>query len=95
MTIDIRYQDWSRSDSPSHAGNGASWYANLSRAWGHALDVQAERVVKLSNGLSQGDPDIGQVLIVSTEAQLMGVLSSSAATVNNSIGEALQTLGRK
>jgi hypothetical protein len=52
-------------------------------------------VVKKSNALAHGDPSIGEVMLVTAEAQMMGVLSSSASTVNNSIGQALETLGRK
>jgi hypothetical protein len=74
---------------------GGNWYSALSRAWGQALDTQATRVVRLSQGLAYGEPGIGDVMLVTTESSLMGVMSQSAATVNNSIGQALETLARK
>jgi hypothetical protein len=97
MNIDTHdYSFATQKPSPSGASdNTQSWYSAVSRAWGRALDSQAERVVKMSNALAHGDPSIGEVMQVTAEAQLVGVLSSSASTVNNSIGEALQTLGRK
>jgi hypothetical protein len=95
MKIDNDYSFSGQPASPSAGGEGSSWYSAVSRAWGRALDSQADRVVKKSNALAQGDPSIGEVMLVTAEAQMMGVLSSSASTVNNSIGQALETLGRK
>jgi hypothetical protein len=96
MNIDNDYSFASQKPSPASAGdNSPSWYSAVSRAWGRALDSQADRVVKMSNALAYGDPSIGEVMQVTAEAQLMGVLSTSASTVNNSIGQALETLGRK
>jgi hypothetical protein len=96
MKIDNNeYSFASQRASPASGGDSPSWYSAVSRAWGRALDSQADRVVKMSNALAHGDPSIGEVMQVTAEAQLMGVLSSSAATVNNSIGQALETLGRK
>ena len=96
MNIDNDYSFPSQRVAPGHgSSDGPSWYGAVSRAWGRALDSQADRVVKMSNALAHGDPSIGEVMQVTAEAQLMGVLSSSASTVNNSIGQALETLGRK
>jgi hypothetical protein len=95
MKIDNDYSFSGQHASPAGSGDGPSWYGSVSRAWGRALDAQADRVVKMSNALAHGDPGIGEVMQVTAEAQLMGVLSSSASTVNNSIGQALETLGRK
>jgi hypothetical protein len=95
MKIDNDYSFASQKVSPSSSADGPSWYGAVSRAWGRALDSQADRVVKMSNALMHGDPSIGEVMQVTAESQLMGVLSTSASTVNNSIGQALETLGRK
>lgn len=88
----------SSADSPysSKTDPGDSgWYIALSRAWGQALDSQADKVVSLSSGLATANPSIGDVMRVSAEAQMFSVLSSSASNVNSSIGKALETLGRK
>jgi hypothetical protein len=95
MKIDNDYSFSGQRAPQASGGDGSSWYSAVSRAWGRALDSQADRVVKMSNALAHGDPSIGEVMQVTAEAQLMGVLSSSASTVNNSIGQALETLGRK
>jgi hypothetical protein len=97
MNIDNTNDYSFASQKPSSTGSGdsPSWYSAVSRAWGRALDSQADRVIKMSNALAYGDPSIGEVMKVTAESQLMGVLSTSASTVNNSIGQALETLGRK
>lgn len=95
MNIDNEYLFSGQRVSQASGGGSPSWYGSVSRAWGRALDAQADRVVKMSNALAHGDPSIGEVMLVTAEAQMMGVLSSSASTVSTSIGQALETLGRK
>ena len=73
----------------------ASWYSKVASAWGAALDRQAQRTVQLSEQLNSGDAGPGAAMVVSAAAHQLTFLSTAASNVSNSIGEALQTLGRK
>jgi hypothetical protein len=85
-----------RGAMPSGADNGvASWYGKLASAWGVALDRQADRTVALAQQLRAGTDGPGQAIEVSAAAQQLTFLCSTAANVSTSIGQALETLGRK
>lgn len=73
----------------------SSWYGKLAGAWGSALDRQANRTVALAEQLSAGSDGPGQALQVSAAAQQLSFLCSAASNVSSSIGNALETLGRK
>jgi hypothetical protein len=73
----------------------SSWYSKVASAWGAALDRQAQRTVHLSQQLSSGNDGPGAAMQVSAAAHQLTFLSTAASNVSNSIGEALQTLGRK
>lgn len=81
--------------APSKSKNPSSWYTQLASAWGAALDRQAHRTVSLAQQLQEGHDGPGAAIQVAAAAQQLSFLSTAAANVNNSIGEALQTLGRK
>ena len=89
--------------APSARSNGAprqdadvsSWYSKLAHAWGSALDRQADRTVSLAQQVSAGSEGPGQALIVSAAAQQLTFLCTAASNVSSSIGNALETLGRK
>ena len=73
----------------------SSWYSKLARAWGSALDRQADRTVALAQQVTAGSEGPGQALIVSAAAQQLTFLCTAASNVSSSIGNALETLGRK
>ena len=73
----------------------ASWYSKVASAWGAALDRQAAKTVQLSEQLNGGDAGPGAAMLVTAAAHQLTFLSTAASSVSNSIGEALQTLGRK
>jgi hypothetical protein len=73
----------------------SSWYGKLASAWGVALDRQADRTVALAQQLRAGTDGPGQAIEVSAAAQQLTFLCSTAANVSTSIGQALETLGRK
>lgn len=81
---------------PAAGAADSRWYVALSRAWGAALDAQTDRVTSLSQAVGQGSStSVATVMRLTAESQMFGVLSSSAASVNNSVGQALETLGRR
>jgi hypothetical protein len=73
----------------------ASWYGKLAGAWGAALDRQADKTVALAQQLDAGTDGPGQALQVSAAAQQLTFLCTAASNVSSSIGQALETLGRK
>ena len=85
-----------RTGSPSKGGvDVSSWYGKLAGAWGAALDRQADRTVALAQQLDAGTDGPGQALKVSAAAQQLTLLCTAASNVSSSIGQALETLGRK
>ena len=73
----------------------SSWYGKLASAWGQALDKQTEKTVSLARELGEGNNGPGQALQVSAATQQLTFLCTAASNVSNSIGQALETLGRK
>jgi hypothetical protein len=76
-------------------GDVTSWYSQVAQAWGAALDRQAQKTVQLSKEMNAPDATPGTAMLVSAAAHQLTFLSTAASNVTNSIGEALQTLGRR
>lgn len=76
-------------------GSSSSWYEAMSRAWGQTLDQQATRITDLSNVIGQGGDQPSNVVQLTAESLRMQFLSNNASTSQNSVGQALETLGRK
>jgi hypothetical protein len=77
------------------AASSSSWYGKVAQAWGAALDRQADKTVALAQQLTAGEDSPGAALQVSAAAQQLAFLSTAASTASTSIGQALETLGRK
>lgn len=73
-----------------------SWYEAMAKAWGDTLDQQAEVISNLSDKIGQdGGDQPSSVVQLTAESLRMQFLSNNAATANNSVGQALEALGRK
>jgi len=81
--------------APGKAADPLSWYGKVATAWGAALDRQADRTVALAQRLNAGDDSPGIALQISAAAHQLAFLSTAASTAATSIGQALETLGRK
>ena len=79
----------------SSAGDRGSWYEAMSRAWGQTLDAQATRITNLSDVIGNGGDQPSNVVALTAESLKMQFLSNNASTSQNSVGQALETLGRK
>lgn len=76
-------------------GDRNSWYEAMSRAWGMTLDAQASTITEMSANISQGN-DMPSDMVQLTAASLkMQFMSNNAATSQNSVGQALETLGKR
>ena len=81
---------------PSASARGsASWYSQLATAWGAAIDRQADKTAALAQQLAEGNDEPAAALQVSAAAHQLAFISTAAATASNSIGQALESLGRK
>jgi hypothetical protein len=72
-----------------------SWFEAMARAWGEALDQQAGTITQLSESIGAGQDTPSQVTILTAESMKMQFLANSSSTANNSVGQALETLGKK
>jgi hypothetical protein len=72
-----------------------SWFEAMARAWGEALDQQANTITQLSDSLGNGQDTPSQVTLLTAESMKMQFLANSSSTANNSVGQALETLGKK
>ncbi len=77
------------------ARGSASWYSQVATAWGAAIDRQADKTAALAQQLADGKDEPGAALQVSAAAHQLAFISTAAATASNSIGQALEALGRK
>jgi hypothetical protein len=86
-----------------------SWFEAMAKAWGSALDQQANKVTALSdqvsagsdasangqNGASGGSDNPSVLTQLTAESLKMQFLSTSASTSTSAVGQALNTLGQK
>ena len=73
-----------------------TWYEAMAQAWGEALDRQASVITDLSNQINVAGNDQPSFMVqLTAESQKMSFLANNSSTSNNSVGEALQTLGKK
>ena len=79
----------------SSAGDRGSWYEAMSRAWGQTLDAQATRITNLSDVIGNGGDQPSNVVALTAESLKMQFLSNNASTSQNSVGQALETLGKR
>ncbi|MBS7458774.1 hypothetical protein [Coralloluteibacterium stylophorae] len=72
-----------------------SWYEAMSKAWGQALDTQATRITDLSAKVSEGGDQPSNMVELTAQSLKMQFMSNNAATAQNSVGQALETLGKR
>jgi hypothetical protein len=85
----------SLSSSPS-ASDTKSWYEAMAKAWGQAPNQQAQVITQVSDQVSSaGNDQPSQVTQLTAESMRFSYLATNASTATTSVGEALQTLGRK
>lgn len=77
------------------AGGSSSWYEALSRAWGETLNNQAAVITNLSDQISAGGDQPSNMVELTAQSLKMQFMSNNAATSQNSVGQALETLGKR
>ena len=81
--------------SGASAGSSSSWYEAMSRAWGNTLDGQASRITQMSDQISAGGDQPSNMVQLTAASLKMQFMSNNAATSQNSVGQALETLGKR
>jgi hypothetical protein len=68
----------------------------MSRAWGSRLDAQASRITELSDAIgSSGNDQPSNMVALTAESLRMQFLSQNAATSQNSVAQALESLSKR
>ncbi|MBJ6979137.1 MULTISPECIES: hypothetical protein [unclassified Luteimonas] len=79
----------------SSAGDRGSWYEAMSRAWGQTLDSQAAVITDMSANIGAGDDQPSSMVQLTAASLKMQFMSNNASTSQNSVGQALETLGKR
>ena len=79
----------------SSAGPRGSWYEAMSRAWGQTLDSQAAVITDMSANIGAGDDQPSSMVQLTAASLKMQFMSNNASTSQNSVGQALETLGKR
>lgn len=88
--------EMTRGGTTAGIGDSHSWYEAMAQAWGSALDDQAGRIATLSSQVSENGQDQPSMMTrLTAESLRMQFLSSNASTSVTSVGQALESLGRK
>ncbi|MFI4929563.1 MAG: hypothetical protein ACHP83_04945 [Burkholderiales bacterium] len=75
---------------------GGTWFEAMARAWGDALDNQANIIQQESDQLNNQGTDMPSAITeLTAQSQKMGFLSNSSHSAISSVGEALSTMARK
>lgn len=72
-----------------------NWFETFAKAWGQALDRQADVITADSDKLSQGGDKPSDITKLTAESMRMGFISNSAHTSLDSISKGLETTARK
>lgn len=85
------------STTRSGGGGGSnSWFEAMSRAWGARLDAQASRITELSDSIGgSGNDQPSNMVRLTAESLRMQFLSQNAATSQNSVAQALESLSKR
>lgn len=95
LTTFIASANAGSSRGSASSGDSGSWYEAMSKAWGQTLDAQAGRVTDLSNAISNGGDQPSNMVQLTAESLRMQFMSNNAATSQNAVGHALETLGKR
>lgn len=81
--------------STKQSKEGGTWFEAMARAWGEAMDNQANTIEQQSNLLANGQDTPATITELTAQSLKMGFLSNSSHTAISSVGSALETMARK
>lgn len=97
----------SASAGQASSDQSKSWFEAMAKAWGSALDKEAQKITSLSDQLGSGNQGAGGsasggssddpsvLTMLTTESLKMQFLSTSASTSINAAGQSQDTVARK
>lgn len=94
-TLEVKNTNRAGGSSGGGSGSASSWYAAMARAWGSTLDSQAARITQLSDQITAGQDQPSVMIQLTSESLRMQFMSNNAATSQNAVGQALETLGKR
>jgi hypothetical protein len=80
--------------APSRATT-QSWYQAMAQAWGQAMNNQAQVITNLSDQINSGQDTPAQITQLTAESLRFSYLATNASTSTSSVGDGLESLGRK
>lgn len=80
--------------APSQATT-QSWYEAMAQAWGQAMNNQAQVITNLSDQINTGQDTPAQITQLTAESLRFSYLATNASTSTTSVGDGLESLGRK
>jgi hypothetical protein len=80
--------------APSQATT-QSWYQAMAQAWGQAMNNQAQVITNLSDQINSGQDTPAQITQLTAESLRFSYLATNASTSTSSVGDGLESLGRK
>ena len=80
--------------APSQATT-QSWYEAMAQAWGTAMNNQAQVITNLSDQINSGQDTPAQITQLTAESLRFSYLATNASTSTSSVGDGLESLGRK
>jgi hypothetical protein len=80
--------------APTHATT-QSWYEAMAQAWGQAMNSEAQVVTNLSDQINSGQDTPAQITQLTAESLRFSYLATNASTSVTSVGDGLESLGRK
>jgi hypothetical protein len=81
--------------STTTSKGSSSFFEAMSRAWGDALDKQANLITEKSDAISGGDDTPGAITELTAQSMKMGFLSNSAHTSQSAVSDGINSLSRK
>jgi hypothetical protein len=79
----------------SSSNGGDSFFEAMARAWGEALDKQADSIKAKSDEISGGNDTPQAITDLTAQSLKMGFLSNSSHSSISAVGDALNTMARK
>ena len=74
----------------------STWFEAMAKAWGDALDNQANTIQQQSDAISNGGNNTPSAITeLTAQSLVMGFLSTSSHTSISTVGEALKTMAQK
>jgi hypothetical protein len=77
------------------SSGGSSFFEAMARAWGEALDKQADLITQKSDAITAGDDKPQAITELTAQSLKMSFLANSSHSAISAVGQGLETMARK